>query len=280
VGVYRQADGVVARVDDDGTPLPPTRAAAWGPEVLPVAGDWDGDGRDDVAVLRRDTGTFELPGGDPEAPGGIRVVEVGALPGALPVAGDWNGRELVTLEELSQIFGPLPDEAAVAEGLPALNAAMLRAGISTPERKAAFLATLRNESGFRVDAVEAGDDSRWRGRGLIQLTGEHNYRAAAEDLGLDLVGNPDLALHGLASPAIAAWYWTVARCGPRIGARAGCVRVGASGVAPESVPDAATLCGREPHHPDRTDHVARQPDARDLQPPAAGAHHLPRHRGR
>ena len=211
VGVYRQADGVVARVDDDGTPLPPTRAAAWGPEVLPVAGDWDGDGRDDVAVLRRDTGTFELPGGDPEAPGGIRVVEVGALPGALPVAGDWNGRELVTLEELSQIFGPLPDEAAVAEGLPALNAAMLRAGISTPERKAAFLATLRNESGFRVDAVEAGDDSRWRGRGLIQLTGEHNYRAAAEDLGLDLVGNPDLALHGLASPAIAAWYWTVAR---------------------------------------------------------------------
>ena len=44
--------------------------------------------------------------------------------------------------------------------------------------------------------------------------------------------------------------------------------------------DAATLCGREPHHPDRPERHARQPDARDLQPPPARAHHLPRHRGR
>jgi hypothetical protein len=99
----------------------------------------------------------------------------------------------------------------VVEGLPALNAAMLRAGISTPARKAAFLATLRSESGFRYDAVEIGNAARYRGRGFIQITGEANYRSAGEFLGLDLLGNPDLAINGLASPTIAAWYWTVAR---------------------------------------------------------------------
>jgi predicted chitinase len=127
------------------------------------------------------------------------------------MAGDWNGRDLVTIDELRQIYGDIPDEAKVVEGLPALNTAMLRAGITTPARKAAFLATLRNESGFRYDAVEVGNDSRYRGRGYIQLTGRSNYESAGEFLELDLVGEPDLAVNGLASPAIAAWYWTVAR---------------------------------------------------------------------
>ena len=40
---------------------------------------------------------------------------------------------------------------------------MLAAGINTPARKAAFLATVRAESGFRFDAVEAGNDSEFRG---------------------------------------------------------------------------------------------------------------------
>lgn len=38
------------------------------------------------------------------------------------------------------------------------------------------------------------------GRGLVQLTWERNYRKAGEVLGLDLVGNPDLAL----DPAVSA----------------------------------------------------------------------------
>ena len=106
---------------------------------------------------------------------------------------------------------PLADEPRSSRACPALNAAMLRAGISTPARKAAFLATLRSESAFRYDAVEAGNDSQYRGRGFIQITGEANYRSAGDFLGLDLLENPDLAINGLASPAIAAWYWTVAR---------------------------------------------------------------------
>src|SRR5690606_6701822 len=56
-----------------------------------------------------------------------------------------------------------------------------------------------------------GNADRYRGRGFIQLTGEGNYSAAGEFLGIDLLAEPDLALDEMASPAIAAWYWTLAR---------------------------------------------------------------------
>jgi hypothetical protein len=244
LGLYRTTDGTLVRYDDDGTRLPAERLPSPGPRTMPIAGDFDGDGRDEVGAMNRDTAMFELPGPDPADPVALaaawageaaaetdadaeavtatgtaaaaevteyRTMRVSGRPGALPIAGDWNGRDLVTLDELRAIYGPVADDAKVAEGLPALNAAMVAAGINTPARKAAFLATVRSESGFRFDAVEAGNDSRYRGRGFIQLTGEANYRAAGEALGIDLVGDPDLALNPLASPIIAAWYWTMAR---------------------------------------------------------------------
>jgi hypothetical protein len=211
VGVYQQSDGALARIDDEGVALPASTVAAPDAGVFPVAGDWDGDGREELGILRRAAATFELPVPNPLDPAAVRSVPVEGGPAVLPIAGDWNGHDLVTLDELRHIYGGAADDPKVVEGLPALNAAMLRAGISTPARKAAFLATLRSESGFRYDAVEVGNASRFRGRGFIQLTGEGNYRSAGDFLGLDLLGNPDLAINGLASPAIAAWYWTVAR---------------------------------------------------------------------
>jgi Peptidase family M23/Chitinase class I len=210
IGVYQQGDGAVARLDDEGAAMDALVLPA-GPEVFPVAGDWDADGREDPAPLRRDAAAFDLPVPNPLDPAAVRSVPIEGGPAVLPIAGDWNGTDLVTQDELRHVFGAVADDPKVVEGLPALNAAMLRAGISTPARKAAFLATLRSESAFRYDAVEAGNPRPFRGRGFIQLTGEANYRGAGEFLGLDLTGNPDLAINGLASPAIAAWYWTVAR---------------------------------------------------------------------
>jgi hypothetical protein len=211
LGVYQQGDATLQRLDDGGQPLEATTVGAPGPETFAVAGDWNGDGHDDIGLLRRDAAVFDLPVPTLTDPAAVRTVPVEGGADVLPVAGDWNGHDLVTLDELRQIYGAIADEPKVAEGLPALNAAMTQAGISTPARKAAFLATLRSESGFRYDAVEAGNESPYRGRGFIQLTGDFNYRAAGEFLNLDLIGNPDLAINGLASPAIAAWYWTVAR---------------------------------------------------------------------
>jgi putative chitinase len=55
--------------------------------------------------------------------------------------------------------------------------------------------------------TENGDGWKYRGRGYIQLTGRSNYAAASKALGIDLIGNPDLAN----DPAIAAklipWYY-------------------------------------------------------------------------
>lgn len=39
-----------------------------------------------------------------------------------------------------------------------------------------------------------GDGIRYAGRGLVQLTGLTNYKTFSKKLGIDLVGNPDLAL--------------------------------------------------------------------------------------
>jgi len=50
-----------------------------------------------------------------------------------------------------------------------------------------------------------GDGVKYAGRGLVQLTGLANYRKAGEFLGLDLVGNPELALDPRNAARILAW---------------------------------------------------------------------------
>jgi putative chitinase len=53
----------------------------------------------------------------------------------------------------------------------------------------------------------SGDGWRFRGRGLIQLTGRANYRSTGEATGLALENNPDLLLEPTASAMAAARFW-------------------------------------------------------------------------
>ncbi|RZU01715.1 putative chitinase [Kribbella rubisoli] len=135
------------------------------------------------------------------------------LPG-VPVCGDGPPPETsdITLADVQAMFGSrIANPSIVQTGLPSLNQAMRDANINTPYRKAAFLATLVHESRLEYNIREIGDTRVYGGRGYIQLTGDFNYGPAGQYLGIDLLGNPDLALSLQWSAPIARWYWTVAR---------------------------------------------------------------------
>ncbi len=54
---------------------------------------------------------------------------------------------------------------------------------------------------------DSGDGWRFRGRGLIQLTGKNNYIACGKELGVDLIKNPDYLLTPDGAAKSAGWFW-------------------------------------------------------------------------
>jgi putative chitinase len=105
-----------------------------------------------------------------------------------------------------------------------LTAAMAEFEITTPQRKAAFLGQVAHESGSlryvreladgsayegRADLgnTEPGDGPRYRGRGLLQITGRSNYAACGIALGLPLIGQPELLETPIAASRSAGWFW-------------------------------------------------------------------------
>ncbi|WP_164019072.1 LysM peptidoglycan-binding domain-containing protein [Pyxidicoccus trucidator] len=161
-----------------------------------------------------------IPGGG-AAPGRpSNPPPVGGVGGPKPAPGGSAG---VTVAQLRGVM-PNLSQAKAEQYLPHLNQAMAEANITTPQRKAMFLAQLAHESGQlrymeeiasgaayegRRDLgnTQPGDGVRYKGRGPIQLTGRANYRAAGQALGIDLEGNPARAKDPDVAFRIAGWYW-------------------------------------------------------------------------
>jgi putative chitinase len=127
--------------------------------------------------------------------------------------------------------GAAPSRAALFA--PFIQAACDHYQIVQPLDVAAFLAQIGHESGGLVWTAEIwgptvaqrayeppsrkaselgnnepGDGLRFKGRGLIQVTGRRNYSLAAVGLDLDLLNHPELLEQPEHAAMSAAWFWS------------------------------------------------------------------------
>lgn len=117
-----------------------------------------------------------------------------------------------TAKNIARYFQPLVD-------------AMPKYEIASELRMAHFLAQIGHESGSlrfseelasgeayegRIDLgnTRAGDGKRFKGRGLIQLTGRANYQSYSSATGIDYIKNPALlSTDADAAVDVACWFW-------------------------------------------------------------------------
>jgi len=60
--------------------------------------------------------------------------------------------------------------------------------------------------------IDSGDGYRYRGRGLIQITGRNGYRRVSGGLGVNVEEDPDKLTEPLYACLSAAWFWRQNRC--------------------------------------------------------------------
>lgn len=129
----------------------------------------------------------------------------------------------ITNEFLKKVM-PQSTEANRLKYIEYFNMYMPQFGIVTDDQIASFLANVGHEScqllyakelasgkayeGRRdLGNIHAGDGVRFKGRGLIQITGRANYAEISKDLGEDFVKNPELLETPKYAVMSACWFF-------------------------------------------------------------------------
>lgn len=130
----------------------------------------------------------------------------------------------ISLAELLQCY-PNVSKLRASLFLEHINRCLQQYGIDTPQRRCYFLAQMGHESGQlryteelasgkayegRQDLGnnQPGDGVRYKGRGLIQLTGKANYALCSLALSLPLLEKPELLSTPEHAVSSATWFWT------------------------------------------------------------------------
>jgi putative chitinase len=133
--------------------------------------------------------------------------------------------KMTVTNDLLKAFLPDSSEVNRAKYLPWLNKYMPQYGIISDKQVAAFFAQIGTESGQlkynkeiasgsayegRRDLGNSnpGDGVKYKGRGLIQITGRSNYEKACKALGADFINHPELLEQPEFAVKSACWWWS------------------------------------------------------------------------
>lgn len=132
---------------------------------------------------------------------------------------------MITLEQLQKCCITKEGKARAEKYLPGIQKAQ-QSLLTTQIRLSYFLGQILHESGEfryveelasgkayegRIDLgnTHPGDGVRYKGRGLIQITGRYAYDMCGKALGLDLIDHPELLEQPEAAVSSAVWFWHV-----------------------------------------------------------------------
>lgn len=131
---------------------------------------------------------------------------------------------MITLEQLKAIYREAPVKR-LEPFIGPINEACQRFDLNTPARQSMFLAQIGHESGQlryleelasgsayegRKDLgnTQIGDGVKYKGRGVIQITGRTNYALCGLALDLPLLERPELLGQLPHAMESACWYWS------------------------------------------------------------------------